>query len=236
MCRPSCGCPQISGDYFVRSQAADGSVPACRRAYRLQIAAAAHAPPQVSLQIAADLPFTTQRMVTLTLSIIDAGAGIGDLLVANDSSLTSGAWHVYTQTLSAWELADGDGMKTVYARVRDGAGNVSAIVSDTIVLDSTPPRGSGCVPVRTVYRFGIAHPLEFGCIAGYGGVSFARCRGRMGRMATAPVDHGLASGRSDLGQHRVELQVRDGAGNVSEISTMDILLLRSSALLPLILR
>jgi hypothetical protein len=39
------------------------------------------------------------------------------------------------------ELTSGDGEKTVYFRVMDPAGNIAEGVSDTIILDTTPPMG-----------------------------------------------------------------------------------------------
>ena len=39
-----------------------------------------------------------------------------------------------------WTLTPGDGTKTVYAQDRDADGNLSPVVSDTIVLDTTAPK------------------------------------------------------------------------------------------------
>ena len=44
-----------------------------------------------------------------------------------------------------WTLAAGDGTKTVYARFKDNAGNLSAVYSDTIILDTTPPANGSIV-------------------------------------------------------------------------------------------
>ena len=52
-----------------------------------------------------------------------------------------------TEEAASWEtfaaekaitLPDGDGLKTIYCKVRDDVGNESAAVSDTITLNSTP--------------------------------------------------------------------------------------------------
>lgn len=43
----------------------------------------------------------------------------------------------------SWEVPSGDGSKTVYARIVDGAGNVSTTYTDDVVLDETPPTAPG---------------------------------------------------------------------------------------------
>jgi len=41
------------------------------------------------------------------------------------------AWRPYTRS-TEWSLERGEGTKTVYARYRDGVGNVSAVAKDAI--------------------------------------------------------------------------------------------------------
>ena len=48
------------------------------------------------------------------------------------------------------ELAAGDGTKTVFAQYRDADGNLSPVVSDTIVLDITAPKARKLAPKRGV--------------------------------------------------------------------------------------
>jgi hypothetical protein len=56
---------------------------------------------------------------------------------SNDNGATWSAWETYAPLRTGWQLAPGDGLKSVQARVRDGAGNVSPIASDTITVDSS---------------------------------------------------------------------------------------------------
>jgi N-acetylneuraminic acid mutarotase len=72
--------------------------------------------------------------VTLSLSATDATSGVAMASFSNDGSAWS-AWQSYA-TQASWSLLSGDGIKTVYARFRDVAGNVSSSVSNTIVLDT----------------------------------------------------------------------------------------------------
>jgi hypothetical protein len=78
---------------------------------------------------------TCSRSVTLTLSATDpsaGGSGVSQMRISNtQSGLSSASWEAYSTT-KAWTLSSGQGTKTVYVRYRDGAGNESTVVTDTI--------------------------------------------------------------------------------------------------------
>ncbi len=59
--------------------------------------------------------------------------------------VTFGPWQTYT-TVSSWTFPPGDGVKTLWAKVRSGVGIESAPVSDSIVLDTRPPAVSVIAP------------------------------------------------------------------------------------------
>lgn len=84
--------------------------------------------------------------VTAHLAASDANGGAGgsadlQLMLSNDAGLAGGQWLAF-QADSAWALVPGDGPKTVWAQVRDGAGNVAGPVPATIELAETPPRSA----------------------------------------------------------------------------------------------
>ena len=78
---------------------------------------------------------TRSRSATLTLSAADpsaGGSGVTQMRISNtQSGLSSAPWEAYSTT-KAWTLSSGQGTKTVYVRYRDGAGNLSALATDTI--------------------------------------------------------------------------------------------------------
>ena len=78
---------------------------------------------------------TTSTDVTLKSSASDTVSGVSQMSFSNDGSSYSD-WEGYSASKS-WTLANGDGLKTVYARYRDNAGNVSSVYTDTINLDTT---------------------------------------------------------------------------------------------------
>ncbi len=95
--------------------------------------------PSGSISIDAGAAYTTDTQVALTLSAADAGSGVSTMAFSNDG--TTWSTPVAYATTYAYTLPTGDGAKTVYVRFTDVAGNVSAVVSDAISLDSTAPAG-----------------------------------------------------------------------------------------------
>ncbi|OGY59409.1 MAG: hypothetical protein A3F24_00940 [Candidatus Colwellbacteria bacterium RIFCSPHIGHO2_12_FULL_44_17] len=90
------------------------------------------APTGTSVSVNNGAAKTTTVAVTLTLG----ATGASDVLLSNDSNFTGAVWIVYG-TSKSWMLSSSNGVKTVYAKFRDNAGNVSAVISDTITLDPT---------------------------------------------------------------------------------------------------
>jgi hypothetical protein len=72
--------------------------------------------------------------VSLSLRAFDATSGVNAMSFSNDGASWSD-WQPYAPT-AIWWLEASDGVKTVYGRFRDAAGNISAVISDTIVLNT----------------------------------------------------------------------------------------------------
>ncbi len=99
------------------------------------------APAGLTVSINDNALYTTSANVTLKLTLTDEATtgyqmkiwgvdGVGDEATA--------AWETYTAQKSI-VLPTGDGMKTVYVKVRDDVGNETAAASDSITLDTTVP-------------------------------------------------------------------------------------------------
>ena len=97
-----------------------------------------------------DSTYTNSPLVTLALSAFDSAGGANyavQMQFSNDNSTWSTP-EGYATTKS-WTLSSGDGTKTVYVKYKDILGNWSAVYSDTIILDTTPPAQPGINPVTT---------------------------------------------------------------------------------------
>jgi hypothetical protein len=93
-------------------------------------------PPTGSILINNDALYTTTTAVTLNLSAQDAISGMGgtgaQMKFSNDNITWSAA--VAYVTTKARTLISGSGIKTVYVKFKDVAGNWSGVYSDTIEL------------------------------------------------------------------------------------------------------
>jgi hypothetical protein len=99
--------------------------------------------PTGDISINNDDAYTNTAAVTLTLTDNDTGSGAADVLISEVSDFSDVDWDVDWQSYSAtkpFNLSAGDGSKTVYIVLRDGAGNVTlGYYQDSITLDTTPP-------------------------------------------------------------------------------------------------
>lgn len=98
-------------------------------------------PPTGSIVINQGESYTTQTSVILSLTFSDIGSGVDKVRYSNDGIWDTEPWETPTTT-KVWELTGGDGVKTVYYQVKDKAGNISPVYSDSITLDTLPPTGS----------------------------------------------------------------------------------------------
>jgi YD repeat-containing protein len=96
--------------------------------------------PAGSIDINSGALYTVSTSVTLNLSAGDSGSGIGKMSFSTDNVTWTTA-QTYNATKS-WTFSSGDGNKTVYVKYYNKAGNVSAVYSKSIQLDTTKPAGT----------------------------------------------------------------------------------------------
>ena len=89
-------------------------------------------PYNTSISINAGVTSTNTTSVTLTLAATEAY----QMLMSNASDFSGATWETYA-TSKVWTLLAGEGVKTVYAKFRDSAGNISSFVSDTITFSAS---------------------------------------------------------------------------------------------------
>lgn len=89
------------------------------------------APTNTSIIINSGATTTTSRTVILTLSASDSSSI--QMAISNNSDFSVGSWENYS-TSKTWQLTGENGVKTVYVKFKDIAGNVSNTIYDTITL------------------------------------------------------------------------------------------------------
>jgi hypothetical protein len=134
-------------------------------------------PTGTSVSINAGVATTNALQVTLTL----AATGATQMIISNDAGFAGAPWETYA-TSKAWTLTLGDGVKTVYAKFRDAAGNMSQATSDTITV-----AGSGTVALPEE-----KHETTEGCSGGnqYNTSTGALCQNTVVATEKATYDLG----------------------------------------------
>ncbi|MGB9911096.1 MAG: LamG-like jellyroll fold domain-containing protein, partial [Microgenomates group bacterium] len=98
------------------------------------------APPSGSILINSGNEYTSSSEVILTLNASDATSGVSQMIISENSDFSGSSWESYT-TSKVFSLSSSEGSKTVYVKFKDNAGNISAVFSDSIILDTSGPTG-----------------------------------------------------------------------------------------------
>lgn len=99
------------------------------------------APQGLTIKLNNGSQYTTSKSVTLSIALTDASTAGYQMKVwgINGAELESDAsWETFASTKSI-ALPTGDGLKTVYVKVRDDVCNETAAASATITLDTSVP-------------------------------------------------------------------------------------------------
>ncbi len=122
--------------------------------------------PTASLLLANGKASTNSTMVPVNLVASGGIAGIAAMAFSPDG-LSFGPWQTYT-VATTWTFAPGDGVKTLWAKVRSGVAVESAVVSASVVLDTvspgvrviTPTPNTSPVGLRPTFTIQFDEPIE----------------------------------------------------------------------------
>ncbi|MFD0588763.1 S-layer homology domain-containing protein [Paenibacillus sp. GCM10027627] len=101
--------------------------------------------PTGSITINSGAAWANQIQVSISALSNDAVSGVDSVQFSNVNGTWPGSWNPIGAGPWVWSLAAGDGTKTVYARFKDKAGNISTAYSDSISLDTIKPTVSGVI-------------------------------------------------------------------------------------------
>ena len=99
------------------------------------------APSGLAVHLNGDDIYTTTPSVELTLTLTDSPTTGYQMKIWGVEGVTdegSASWETYAASKSV-TLPSGDGLKTVYVKVRDAVGNESSAASDSITLNTAVP-------------------------------------------------------------------------------------------------
>ena len=99
------------------------------------------APSGLSVLINGGAQYTSQQEVTLTISLDDPETSNYQMKIwgiAGVDAEEGASWETFSKTKTV-NVASGDGLKTIYVKVRDDVWNESSAASDTITLNTAVP-------------------------------------------------------------------------------------------------
>lgn len=163
--------------------------------------------------------------IDLYLSARDQVGNVTAMQVSESGSF-GGSWESYS-ALKPWTPAGGDGIKTVYARFRDEAGNASAPYTATFALDTQPPIGGIALSHPILGPDVVTTTVWLGAEDNLSGVADMR-------LSTDPtfadaVWRPFAAtstwvySQNDRSRSALYVQFRDYAGNASEVLNAPLL-------------
>lgn len=101
-------------------------------------------PPTVSMALAGGRPSTNQANVPVTLTAIDDLSGVSEMALSTDG-VSYSAWQAF-QHSTTWPLPAGDGLRSLWAKVRNGVGLESVPATASVTVDTVPPLVIGLDP------------------------------------------------------------------------------------------
>jgi hypothetical protein len=170
-------------------------------------------PPEAELTLADGNPFITELLVSVGLVANDVTSGVSMMRMSNTDDFTGVSWIAY-EALSSWQFSEGEGMKTLYAQVMDGAG-LTTSVDASVIMDTTAPTGSFTINGGDAHVRTSQVTLDLAFQDSFGPEEF--------RVSNSPDFEGAqwdaytASMSWDLaeeGEVTVYMEVRDEAGNI----------------------
>ena len=171
-------------------------------------------PPDAELTVADGNQFIRELLAGIQLVATDATSGVAKMRMSNTGYFTDVAWKEYDEG-SDWLFPEGEGMKSLFVQVMDGAGLITSL-DTTVIMDTTTPTGtftindgdpfvqSSLVSLRLNFEddFG----LDFLRVSNSASFEDAQWVAFMATMSWDLVEEG---------DRTVYLEIRDQAGNVA---------------------
>jgi hypothetical protein len=180
-------------------------------------------PPEQSFTINNNAKFTNSLELNLTLESEDSGSGVALMTFSNDGQ----KWFTWEpiDNYKLFNVPSGEGVKDLYFKVQDRAGNIADPVTNSIILDSTPPECSITINKDAIYTNSYGVFVDLNATDELSGVD----------MMAFSFDHKewtiwkhfkpneKLTLPSNEGKNIVYFRVRDKAGNIGEVNDTIIL-------------
>ncbi|MCK5561755.1 MAG: Ig-like domain repeat protein, partial [Thermoplasmata archaeon] len=180
-------------------------------------------PPEQSFIINNNAKFTNSLDVNLTLESEDSGSGVALMTFSNDGQ----KWFTWEpiDDYKLFNVSIGDGVKELYFKVQDRAGNIAEPVTNSIILDTKPPECSIIINEDALYTksYGVSVDLNATDeLSGVDMMAFSFDHEKWTIWRPFKPDEKLTLPSTD-GKKTVYFRVRDKAGNIGEVNDTIIL-------------
>lgn len=174
--------------------------------------------------------WTNSSTVAVTIEAED-DTGIAQMNVSNSTSFSEANWTTYSSSFN-WNISGGDGSRTVYIKLKDGAGNTTTSAgSDTIKVDTSPPTVESFTMEGNTTATQVSNIDLF--LTGFDETGSGVSQYRMRSAGDAwPGWTSMASGSIEIqnftlavaeGETQIlEAQIMDAAGNISPVKSLGI--------------
>ena len=166
---------------------------------------------------------TNSTTISYTLAGEDTH-GISEQMISFRPDFMGALWEPYNP-IGELESSISNGYVVVYARLKDGAGRVSINVSDTILLDTTPPVGSLLIEGGAVATndSNVMLNITWTDLSGVVDMLVSNDRDFIG-ATWHTSDHNIPWNLEDVdGGHTVYVRLRDAVGWTTDISDVIVL-------------
>lgn len=180
-------------------------------------------PSSSSVQIDGGASYSTDGTVSLVLAASDGLSGMASVLLASDASFATPTVITWpagapSVTHADWSLAPGEGLRSVFARFIDSAGNTSDAAA-SIIVDTSAPQGTVAIDGGAAYTTSTVVQLTLSAPSDVQQVAFAE--GASLDCATASYESFAATKTMSLGgqgARTVTVCFKDGAGLTASAS------------------
>lgn len=157
--------------------------------------------------------------VDIYVTANDDNSGLAEMQISASGVFSDTTWEQYS-ALTSWQATGQDGIKTIYARFKDSAGNVSETAEASFALDTMPPIGGIALSPSVIGPDMTAITLSLGAEDNLSGVTDMRVSADPTFTDVAWLPYATALtwpvALSDTSPVTLYAQYRDLAGNVSE--------------------
>lgn len=181
-------------------------------------------PPRGKLIVNNGEKFTNDPQGLTDLKILYDGDDVAGMQISNKPNFDDVQLIPVKSELSDWQLSEGDGVKTIFLRLKDKAGNYSDIITDNVKLDRAPPQNCEItINNGKEWLFNENKKVALSLLATDVEMMMISNDEAFSNASWQPFKTAISwTLEGPEGKHQVFAKYKDAAGNVSEVVSASI--------------